>query len=190
MRPTTSNVLRVFDAATPEQMRAGLSWYADANALALELDPSDPRRAAAVIAVLSPLKQWSENVRLARKAYENGGLKGGTLSAHVDKVNRLFNGEAVDSVVSGEKVTAFFNGIASNGTTDEVCIDRHAFDVAVGRRNTENGRGQVQRRGAGGYAACARAYVRAAKARNVSAAQMQAVCWVVWRDEWAGRRMV
>ena len=188
MRPTTPNILRVFDSATQSQLEAGMTWYADAYNLATQLDPEDPRRGAAVIAVLSPLKSWSENIRLARLAYANRGLTWGTLKDHVNKVNRLMQGESPETVVSGNKVVAFFNGIAANGETDIVTIDRHAFDVAVGKRNTDQTRGQISRRGRGGYADCERAYVRAARARGVFAAQVQAVTWVAWRAEHGGKR--
>ncbi len=179
MRPTTPNILRVFDAATPRQWQEGMTWYARAHALALALDPAEPRRAAAVIAVLSPMKQWEENERLARKAYAEGGLDGGTLGKHVAKVNRLLRDrEDPDTVVSGPKVTAFFEGIASNGKSDTAVIDRHAWDAAVGMRLTEN----TRKIGRSDYDAAARAYARAAAARGVSVQQMQAVVWVVWRE--------
>lgn len=179
MRPTTPNVLAVFDAATPQQWQEGMTWYSTAHALAVELDPAEPRRAAAVIAVLSPMKEWAQNADLARRAYANGGLDGGTLGAHVAKVNRLLRDrEDPDTVVSGEKVTAFFEGIASNGKSATAVIDRHAFDAAVGKRLTDDTR-KINR---AAYAAAARAYARAAAARGVSVQQMQAVVWVTWRD--------
>lgn len=179
MRPTTPNILAVFDAATPAQWEQGMTWYSRAHALAVALDPAEPRRAAAVIAVLSPMKEWTQNADLARRAYANGGLDGGTLGAHVAKVNRLLRDrEDPDTVVSGEKVTAFFEGIASNGKSDTAVIDRHAWDAAVGVRHTDD----TRKIGRADYAAADRAYRRAAKARGVSVQQMQAVVWVVWRD--------
>lgn len=187
MRPTTPNVLAVFDAATPAQWQEGMTWYSTAYALAVELDPAEPRRAAAVIAVLSPMKEWKQNAALARKAYAEGGLEGGTLPNHVRAVNALLRDRRdPDEVVSGPKVTAFFEGIASNGKSDTAVIDRHAWDAAVNKRHTD----ATRKIGAAGYAAADRAYRRAAKARAVSVQQMQAVVWVVWRDIYKYTRKV
>ena len=185
MRPTTPNILRVFDAATPRQWQQGMTWYSRAHALAIELDPAEPRRAAAVIAVLSPLKPWKENARLARKAYAEGGLTGGTLGDHVAKVNRLLRDrEDPDVVVSGKKVTAFFEGIASNGRGSIVCVDRHAHDIAMGRRYSESERKINNNL----YDAISRAYVRAAKQCGVSPMQMQSTTWVIWREVYKYQR--
>lgn len=186
MTPTVANVLAVFDAATPDQREAGMTWYARAYEAAVALDPTNPERAVGVIAAVSPQKEWTQNLALAARAYPQMHLSDGTLGANVAKANRILAGEAPLDVLGGEKVRAFFEGIVSQGATDTVCIDRHSFDIAVGVRNENKGRGQVQRvkSGNGGYAECAEVTLEAARQRGVSGAQMQAVTWEVWRDRY------
>lgn len=186
-RATTPNVLRVLDMATEAEWAEGMQWYSEAQALAVELagmpnGRGDIERAAAVIAILSPMKEWEQNKRLAIKAYESGGLSGGTFRHSVVKVNKLLVDweEDIDSVVTGPKVRAFWHGIVSGGDTDVVTIDRHAFDVAIGKRLTDDERNI----NIGMYRACERAYVRAARDRGLSAAQVQAITWTVWRNRY------
>lgn len=190
-RATTPNVLRVLDMATEDEWQQGMNWYSDAQALAVELagmpnGRGDIERAAAVIAILSPMKEWQQNKQLARQAYRDGGLSGGTFRPAVVKVNRLLVDWVadIDGVVTGPKVRAFWAGIVSGGDTDTVTIDRHAFDVAIGKRLSDAERNI----GIGMYRACERAYIRAARDRGLSAAQVQAITWTVWRNRYKYRR--
>lgn len=186
-RATTPNVLRVLDMATEAEWTEGLQWYSEAQALAVELagmpnGRGDIERAAAVIAILSPMKEWSQNKRLAIRAYEDGGLSGGTFRHAVVKVNRLLVDwvEDISGEVTGPKVRSFWQGIVTGGDTDVVTIDRHAYDVAIGKRLTDDERVI----GIGMYRSCERAYIRAARARGMSAAQVQAITWTVWRNRY------
>jgi hypothetical protein len=181
MRPTMPNIIKIYNAATEDHIREGLSWYRDAHALASELDPSDPDRAAGVIAALSPRESWTRNVYLATLLYErNGDLQDGTLTSNLDKARRIFNGEAPLDVLGGDKVRAFYTLISDPDNADAVCVDRHAFDVAVGRKTDDKTRQALGRKGA--YDRFARAYRRAAEVLGVTPAQVQAVTWVAWRQ--------
>ena len=68
--PNAGRVMKVYRAATPEQVDAGLGWYRAAHAAAAGLDPGNVRRAAGVIAALSPRVAWERNLDLAEDAYE------------------------------------------------------------------------------------------------------------------------
>lgn len=214
-RPTTTNVLKAFWSATPEEFDEGRAWYANANAVAVELAATRTRmplceeenegwmeeraRAVAVIAVLSPQVHWDRNVEMARRAYEvHASAENGAylavenarstwpgLKVNFDKAIRILDGEKPEDVVSGPKVTAFYRAI--NDPTDPrgVVIDRHAFDVAVGRVMDDKTRGIVLGR-AGAYDAFVRAYERAtvhlrAFYPGITPAEVQAVTWVAWR---------
>jgi hypothetical protein len=192
--PSTRNVLRIYRAATADELAAGREWYARAQRLAAELD-EDVDRAAGVIAVLSPQTSWPLNVRLARRAYELrdagasveeivAGLRGCT-HANGRKAAMILWGADPDAVVSGPKVRAFWHTIARPGDARSVVVDRHAYDVAVGRVTDDTTRGRALGR-VGGYAAVADTYLRAAKilrrqGQDVTAADVQAVTWTVWR---------
>lgn len=205
--PLTRNITRMFREATPEQLSAGAEWYARARRLAVELANSlptdhphhgDVTRAAAVIAVLSPRTSWQENVDLARQAYRiaaRGGWLASdwhvlpTLGLSARKVGALLRTHTVTDpadVVSGPKVTAFFRTIADPLDRYAVVVDRHAYDVSVGRVTDEDER----QRGLSGkrYESVCDVYRRAARVLSresgtlITPSTVQAVTWVVWRE--------
>jgi hypothetical protein len=181
--PNSMNIVRVWEQATEAEIADGVNWYRDAHALALKLDPANPNAAAGVIAALSPMMSWGQNVNLAVRAYADGAASG-ALSGSVAKANRILNGETPEDVLGGNKVRAFYGCIA-DPSSDAVCIDRHAFDIAVGRVTNNASRHALGRKGT--YERFAAAYVRAADILSkrlgtpVSASEVQAVTWTVWR---------
>lgn len=195
-RPTTPNVLRIFRAATPDEIAEGREWYARARTLAVELDPDDIERAAAVIAVLSPRQAWSRNVELSRLAYDLarksaewthtsardeivGNLP--TLGRQREQVARLLvDREEPDDVVRGPKVRAFWRTIADPTDPRAVVVDRHAVDVACGEVLDDARRGKILGR-RGGYDLVSRCYSRAAREVGMTPAEVQAITWHVWR---------
>lgn len=182
---TASNIIAVYLESTAAQRADGLTWYRDAHGIAARLDPSDPSRAAAVLAVLSPQTDWKINVDRAIDAYAGRIVRG--LPASAQKAHRIMLGEDPDSVAGGDKVRAFWALIADPDNDTAVCVDRHAFDVAAGRVTDDATRGAGLGR-KGGYAAVADLYREAAKiisadlGQPVTPAQVQAVTWVVWRE--------
>lgn len=198
--PSAANVLRAFRDASPEDIETGRSWYASAHAIASELDPEDPERASAVLAVLSPLTPWQTNVSLARSVYamyRNGMSTDDivrllpTLKRHARKAAAIVAGAEPASIVSGPKVIPFWHRIAyaANGDTGpgSVVIDRHAFDAAVGRVTSDTERGRFLGR-KGGHARVAQCYLRAAsvlrrtgEAPDLTPSELQAIVWSVWR---------
>lgn len=170
----------------------GHNWYTEARALAAELDPTNPTRAAAVIAVLSCNTGWQRNVQLARQAYVLAAPHGfdadvdyisdrlGTLSGPARKAALILTGQDPSQVVAGPKVTAFWQAITSPDT-DAVVVDRHAYHIAVGRRLDED------KLGVDMYRRVAECYRRAAKILTrqtgwpTTAIDVQAVTWVTWR---------
>lgn len=181
--PNSARIVDVWRQATVSELVEGMEWYKDAHALAVKLDPADPSQAAGVIAALSPMMPWGRNVNLAVRAYADGSASGALYSS-VAKADRILAGERADAVLGGDKVRAFW-GVIADPTSDAVVVDRHAFDIAVGRVTNNESRGALGRKGV--YESFARAYVRAAKTisaetgMDVSASQVQAVTWTVWR---------
>jgi hypothetical protein len=197
---SAANVLRVFREGTPDQIAAGREWYSKAQAVARSLDPADVSRGAAVLAVLSPMMNWQTNVRLARQAYtladEGASLDEitaalGCLKRNAAKAAAIVLGTDPASVVSGEKVTAFWGRIvdAAQGSTgpSSVVVDRHAADIATGMILGDKTRGLLLGR-KGGFHSVQMAYSRAAsalrrsgEAPGITPAEVQACCWVIWR---------
>lgn len=192
-RTLTANVTRVFRLAAPEQHAAGFDWYADAYATAHEFAATynvTPEVAAGVIAATSPLNSWVANVSIARRMLASKGtLTTGYLGSGLAKARAIMAGSPIIETLHSEKISAFYACIVSNGLTDEVCIDRHAYDIAVNERNTDVTRPTIKGKR---YAAVADAYVRAARilsreaGADISPAQVQAITWVAWRRRfWA-----
>lgn len=184
--PSTRNITKIFRATTTDDRIAGLSWYATAREVAATLDPSDPARAAAVLAVLSPRTSWPQNVRLAQDAY--AGRRVGALGANVRKAARILGGEDAADVVTGDKVRAFWLTIVDPSDPRAVVVDRHAFDVACDQVTDDATRGRYLGK-VGKYAELADLYRRAARiisretGQTWTPAAVQATTWVYWRRE-------
>ncbi|HEY0110695.1 MAG TPA: hypothetical protein VGB67_13745 [Fibrella sp.] len=179
VKPWERNVLAVYRRAGSDAIAQGMEWYRKAYELAVELDPANPARAAGIIAVFSPQKLWSTNMKLARDIYSTGIASGHT-PANNAKAQRIFDGAAPLDVLGGNKVRAFYQGIM-NEPAARVCIDRHAFDIAVGRVTDDKTREVLGRKGV--YDAFTKVYVRAAKRLGITATELQAATWVQWRIE-------
>lgn len=185
MGPSTRNVTRAYRAASPAAREAGARWYADAHALARELDPGNVARAAGVIAALSPRLTWTHNVNAARRAYADGHASR-VLSRSARQADAILSGADPLDVLRGHKVRAFYRCILAAGECDDVCVDMHAYDVAVGHVSADVERQRYLAR-VGNYDRAARCYVRAARilsrelGRKVYAAEVQAVTWCHWR---------
>lgn len=178
--PYAANVLSVYYRATPTARAEGFAWYRDAHDLARSLDPLNPARGAGVIAALSPLTPWPRNIFLAMTAYSNGGLDGGTLGASVRKVNAMLREDASPfDVLTSQKVGNFFRNILHPESPNNLTIDAHAYDIAVGRPGKYGSQRMTKRV----YAEFVSAYVEAAKVAGVMPLDMQAITWVQWRND-------
>lgn len=191
MTPSVSNVLAVYNNASADALRGGLSWYLDAHNFARMAGGGRKRhvaRNAGIIAALSPMNEWRNNKRKAaefislrgRVVVAKGQPNGIGLGDNVAKAIRIYKGEDPLDVLKGDKVRAFYRTILDpTGDIDPV-VDRHAFDIAVGRRTNDKARGILQRKGV--YEEFANVYREAAKVAGIGSAQMQAITWVAWKE--------
>lgn len=184
--PRTRNITSAYRAASTDDRVQGRGWYATARAIAESLDPRDPTRAAAVIAVLSPRLSWRKNVEAAQDAYAGRPLR--VLGRNAEKARLLLAGADPEDVVSGPKTRAFWRTITDPTDPRAVVVDRHAVDVAVGRVLGDAARGALLGK-TGGYDSVADAYRRAARILSreygtaLSPAEIQATTWLYWRRE-------
>lgn len=177
--PTAENIVAMWREATIGEMVEGMAWYRDAHSIAKALSPADIRKGAGVLAALSPMTPWGRNIMLAARAFEDGEASG-TLGTSVRSANKILAGTDPLDVLGGDKVRAFFACIA-DPASNEVCIDRHAFDVAVGQETNNETRAALKRKGV--YAEFVQAYRDAVEMIDfpISPAQLQAVTWLTWR---------
>lgn len=173
------HILETWALATDSEREEGLKWYQEARKLAESLDPQDPRRAAAVIAVLSPMTHWDRNVALAVDAYAGRPLR--CLSNNAAKARRIVAGEDPETVVKGSKVRAFWNAISDPTDGSAIVIDRHAVELAFGQVMTDDQRNKILEPRGGYEGVCHRYQCAAELIGEVTPVDVQAVTWVVWR---------
>lgn len=178
--PLVSNVLSVYNTASADNVRAGLSWYLTAHNLAALLSPGNPAMGAGVIAALSPMMGWDSNVMQAKRAFERGNANGLGLAKNCAKADAILAGAEPLSVLGGNKVRAFYSTILDPTGFSVPVIDRHAFDIAVGEVTDDKRRSTLSRKGV--YDAFGAVYVEAARIVGIGAPQMQAVTWMEWRE--------
>lgn len=181
--PSADNVIAVYRSATAAQRREGRDWYRNTHGAAASLDPRNVRRAAGVIAALSPRVSWPRNLELAAHTYAMGRASG-TLGNSCRAADAILYGADPLDVLGGPKVRAFFALIADPDDRHAVCVDRHATDVAVGERLTDATRSAawpLHRRGL--YDVFADCYRVAARTLRTSPGRVQAATWVAWRAE-------
>ena len=183
---TVDNILSVFDSATAAERHDGMTWYLAANSLAWELDPMRPYNGAGVIAALSPRLRWDKNVAYARMAYALKGYAIAEVANYIPTLNnsrtkalRMVNGEHVSAVLGkGLKTRAFWHNILNPYDSNEVTVDKHAFNIAHGERSgydisiTDKA-----------YREVADMYREAAMVAGIAPLQMQAITWVAWRNQ-------
>lgn len=174
-------LLKLWRGTSAADRAAGLSWYAQAQDAAAQIWPERPDLAAGVIAALSPRCQWVTNV--AWSAAVVTAARTGQPCPEVSMTNnrtaawRIANGEAPLDVMRGPKVTRFYRNIMR----DYACA---TVDVWVVRAAMPAGDARVGKDGAIGpplYRDIESAIQRAAQIAGVTAAQLQAVCWVAIR---------
>jgi hypothetical protein len=90
--------------------------------------------------------------------------------------------EAIESILKGRKVTAFYRSIM--GDPNAVCVDGHAYSVFIGQRIPTTKTPNI---GKGLYETIQRAYCLVADrsfdicGHKLSPTQVQAVTWVTYR---------
>ena len=127
------NIINKYREASPDFLKGGHEWYGKANEEAAKVGGGDIRRGAGILAALSPLSDWERNVREAHELRKTGTVQGALLPANVEKARRIHEGEDPEKVLGGNKVTNFFHNIHDPSSPHAVTIDRHAYDVAMGR---------------------------------------------------------
>jgi hypothetical protein len=187
MTPCVENVLHWYLRASDANVDFGLQWYSIANATARSIDALRFHRAAGVIAALSPMNKWDNNVNKARLLYANNGVvnwdgsaNGYGLGKNVEKAVAIYNGNDALDVLGGDKVRAFFATIVDPDGDHEPVIDRHAFDVAINQRTNDAAKRVLKRKGE--YARFSDIYRDAASLAGIGPSQLQAITWVAWRE--------
>lgn len=177
------NILSVWHTASDQQVQQGVDWYPTAHRTATMLADGDTKVGAGLLAALSPQTAWWLNVELACDAYEAGRASRHTRDS-CSKANRILAGIAPEDVLPMQRKTGqFYRCILNPDDPVAVCIDRHAYDIAVGIPLGDWQRGLSAH---GRYALLAHCYWEAAQRVGELPSVVQATTWVAWRDGLAG----
>jgi hypothetical protein len=191
---TYGSILATFFEANDIEIIDGAQWYLNARKAAIIIADRhnvELETVVGVISALSPNNKWERNLVDANSlihAYSIGGItaasqvKTSTYNANKCKALSILEGNEPLDILGGLKVRAFYNCIM--GCKDAVCIDGHAYSIWKGERIPTTKTPSITPRV---YAAIAADYQRAAVTINsilaaeYSAAEIQAVTWIVWR---------
>jgi hypothetical protein len=173
------NIMAAYKRATPAEIADGTGWYARAREIALEISPDDVWRGAGILATLSPMKEWSENVRLARLAVATGKATGNVPSA-TGPCQKILDGMSWDDAMKGPKTRSFCIAIATAGRGEVATIDAHAHDAAMAQSHAWAARPTITK---GTFNAMDAAYREVAEYLGLAVNDLQAIVWVVWKRE-------
>jgi len=182
-----NNILKVLNSADSESNIFGRRWYEFANNIATDLtsEKVNLAQAVGVIAALSPLKSWTQNIKLANE-FILDGKRGGHTGVMVKKAADILalNEPTTDEVINilnGQKIVNFFLNIYFPNEDVVITIDRHAVGVAILGINrvallpTEISPTKKQ------FEFLVHCYKWAAAESNLSAVQIQAITWEYYR---------
>jgi hypothetical protein len=126
-----SNIIDAWNALSDEDIAKGRAWYPVAHDIAVGLGNGDARMGAGILAALSPLKSWHENVKLATQASE-GNVRGHFPDA-LGKVRAIMAGSDPANVLPMDMKTGnFYQNILDPSDAHAVTVDRHAAHLATG----------------------------------------------------------
>lgn len=195
-RANSRHIVGMLSLASATDIEVGRQWYQRAYDLAVRFihtyDGLMLGQAIGVIAALSPNNKWLRNcqdaesmIRLWHQGQDPRQAKVCTFNSNKDKAARILESadvEAIEEILSGQKVVAFYRCIS--GYKDTVCVDGHAYAIWLGERVPTTQTPSISK---SAYAAITRSYVLASE-RSVEAcghqltpAQVQAVTWVTYR---------
>ena len=197
MEIAVRNIISCRRRAKPQDVAAGIAWYAEAyeECRLIAWQHNLPVYAVVgVVAALSPNNRWTTNITNARdliEAFVNGrdmdSVSVCTYSAMKRKawdilVTAVRPGE-MKAHLNGRKIVCFYENIMGE---DTCTIDGHARNIAYNERvNLTDNKTNI---GVKEYANLQEAYRQAAKrctvnGRKFKAYELQAVTWVTWRKQ-------
>tara|TARA_R100000278_G_scaffold33168_1_gene30177 strand:+ start:412 stop:1035 length:624 start_codon:yes stop_codon:yes gene_type:complete len=197
MEIAVRNIIACRRRAKPQDVAAGIAWYAEAyeECRLIAWQHNLPVYAVVgVVAALSPNNRWKTNITNARDlidAFVNDrdmdSVSVCTYSAMKRKawdilVTAVRPGE-MKAHLNGRKIVCFYENIMGE---DTCTIDGHARNIAYNERvNLTDNKTNI---GVKEYANLQEAYRQAAKrctvnGRKFKAYELQAVTWVTWRKQ-------
>lgn len=184
-----NNILAVLKQADQETFKSGAEWYNVAHEIAQKVQVASDKeinlaQAVGLIAALSPLKSWSQNVQLAFEFVV--GKRSGHTGVMVKKASDILalidpTEDEIVEILNGQKIVNFFLNIYYPNKDVAVTIDRHAIGIAlIGTKKIKQLEtdGQITKLQFEFLVHC---YKWAAAEVGISAIQLQAITWEHFR---------
>lgn len=182
-----SRITGILETACDTDIDKGATWYFDVNKLCEEMAKGSelkhitPVHVAGIIAALSPMRSWPDNINKARDAVDTGIARG--LGHTVETATTIWHGFDPEIVISrtgnNPKVYSFFKNIAYPETSDDVTIDRHMWNLLF------DDLGVVEKAGlrfkGREYQWAASQFRTVASGFDLLPHQLQAISWLAWR---------
>lgn len=159
-------------------------WYANASEI-VEIFCRDLQErtgmyiplpnALGVVAAMSPLKTWEQNILDAFRFLEFGDYYG--LGQHKRKAIAILGAsspEEIAKILRGQKITAFFWNLHNQNMWEHITIDRHMIYMCLGAPEIAI----TQKR----YRLCAESVKICAKKAGVDPITFQSSVWSHWRN--------
>jgi len=191
------NIVSMFLQATPVDTQEGTVWYNNAHNVCVKLAQKYNLPLSTVVGVvsaLSPNNRWERNILDSEqliRAYvcEYDYPKVCTFTYNKDKAITMLecnidSSDNICKILKGNKTTAFFRGIFTNGECNELTVDGHAFNIWRGMYTSLK---EIPRISDKLYQKISNDYKDAAETINnmegtkYSPAQIQAITWVTHR---------
>ena len=180
-----NNILKVLNSDSQFGL---LDWYTDAHEECTELWTLSPLylcQIVGVVAALSPMKSWSQNIIQARKMILTGDC--GHMKSMKSKAERIMKLDrdmsyeemktAISDILNGNKIVSFFHNILEPNETNVVTIDRHAISIAIGRKATDKEQQLTRNQ----YEFLAQCYQYTAEGLGMTASKLQGITWSNYR---------
>lgn len=167
-RQITDKIVREYSLISKEAIKAGRTWYQEAeiHAEVLSDKAGSKEHAAAVISALSPRIHWSKNLEASYRLIYSG-IAPGVMKRSIDNAKLALASSTPLDVLNGPKTNAFARAIA--GDSNAVVIDVWMLRFLEMQEKT------LYRSGV--YNATARAFQLAADRVDETARDLQAIIW-------------
>lgn len=188
-------IFALYEQLEPWQKEEGFMWYFRAfdQCLAIAEEFAHLQlthdQVAGIIAALSPQASWDQNLEYARLLLSEG--RAPTLGHAVSAANEIRHGEDPDTVLHSShrnnwKVRAFHSNISSPHTSEDVTIDRHAWNLIF--EDTKAIKRAGRRIPLTDYRWAEERYRSVAKTVGCMPHQLQAATWLRWKPYAEGDR--
>jgi hypothetical protein len=180
-----NNISKILNQST--EIERQNNWYKDAYKVGTKFSVhlnynicENIAKSCGVIAALSPIKSWDENVEIAENFILTGRAKHTQVMTQkaIDILNSDGKDETILSILNGKKISSFYDNIKNYKTSQKVTIDRHALSCIFGRWSTDEFYQGMTKNQYDFFESC---FQYAAEKLGYQPSQLQAITWCSWR---------